>query len=185
MPDHHSDHRHQSHSSSEHPSHMHHKQSGPAQIGCMVITCSDSRTVQNDSSGKLIQQLLADHGHRIIEYHLIKDEPSDIQQLLTHKTGEASLEAIIINGGTGISRRDSTFEVIDGLLEKRLDGFGELFRYLSYKDIGSPAMLSRSTAGLFQGKVVFSIPGSEGAVRLAMEQLILPEIGHIVGEMKK
>ena len=95
------------------------------------------------------------------------------------------MQTIIINGGTGISRRDSTFEAVDGLLDKRLDGFGELFRYLSYKDMGSPAMLSRATAGLYQGKVVFSIPVSRGAVRLAMEELILPELRHIVGEMQK
>ena len=98
---------------------------------------------------------------------------------------EQALAAIIINGGTGISERDSTFEAIDGLLEKRLVGFGEIFRYLSYKDIGSSAILSRATAGLYQGKVIFSIPGSSGAVRLAMEALIIPELPHIVGEIQK
>ena len=98
---------------------------------------------------------------------------------------EQALAAIIINGGTGISERDSTFEAIDGLLEKRLVGFGEIFRYLSYKDIGSSAILSRATAGLYQGKVIFSIPGSSGAVRLAMEALIIPELSHIVGEIQK
>ena len=93
--------------------------------------------------------------------------------------------AIIINGGTGISQRDSTFEAIDELLEKRLVGFGEIFRYLSYKDIGAPAILSRATAGLYHNKVIFSIPGSSGAVRLAMENLIIPELPHIVGEIQK
>ena len=151
----------------------------------MVITCSDTRTSDTDTSGQLIQRLLNEHSHQVLAYHLIKDEPSEIQRLLAHEIKNDSLHAIIINGGTGISRRDSTFEAIDRLLEKRLDGFGELFRYLSYKEIGSPAMLSRATAGLYQGKVVFSTPGSEAAVRLAMEQLILPEIGHIVGEMRK
>jgi len=151
----------------------------------MVLTCSDTRTPDTDTSGALIQQLLRDHGHRVVAYHIAKDEPSEVHRLLTQTPQNDSLEVIIINGGTGISRRDSTFEAVDGLLEKRLDGFGELFRYLSFKDIGSPAMLSRATAGLYQGKVVFSIPGSKGAVKLAMEQLILPEMGHIVGEMRK
>jgi len=151
----------------------------------MVVTCSDTRTPDTDTSGALIQQLLRDQGHRVLAYHIVKDEPSEVHRLVTQTAQDDSLQTIIINGGTGISRRDSTFEAIDGLLEKRLDGFGELFRYLSYKDIGSPAMLSRATAGLYQGKVVFSIPGSRGAVRLAMEELILPELRHIVGEMNK
>ena len=176
---------HGSHSSHDQPSHVQHKTAGPQRIGCLVITCSDTRTPETDTSGQLIQRLLNGQGHQVIAYHVIKDDPSDIQRLLTQAAQNDSLHAIIINGGTGISRRDSTFEAIDQLLEKRLDGFGELFRYLSYKDIGSPAMLSRATAGLYHGKVVFSTPGSSGAVRLAMEQLILPEIGHIVGEMQK
>ena len=173
------------HPSHDQPSHVQHKQGGRQSIGCMVVTCSDTRTPDTDTSGALIQQLLRDHGHRVLAYHIVKDEPAEIHPLLTQTLPDESLQAIIINGGTGISRRDSTFEAVDGLLEKRLDGFGELFRYLSYKDIGSPAMLSRATAGLYQGKVVFSIPGSKGAVRLAMEELILPELGHIVGEMNK
>lgn len=172
-------------SSHDHPSHVQHKSRGPKHIGCMVITCSDTRTPDSDTSGQLIQRLLTEHDHRVLAYHVIQDEPSEVQRILTREANNDSLHAIIINGGTGISRRDSTFEAIDRLLEKRLDGFGELFRYLSYKEIGSPAMLSRATAGLYQGKVVFSTPGSEAAVRLAMEQLILPEIGHIVGEMQK
>ncbi|MGB0911927.1 MAG: MogA/MoaB family molybdenum cofactor biosynthesis protein, partial [Nitrospirales bacterium] len=110
---------------------------------------------------------------------------TEIQRLLKEAAGNDAIEVVIINGGTGVSRRDATFEAVDGLIEKRLDGFGEIFRYLSYKEIGSPAMLSRATAGLYQGKVVFSVPGSKGAVQLAMEELILPEMGHIVGEMRK
>ena len=172
-------------SSHDQPSHVQHKAGSHQSIGCLVLTCSDTRTPETDTSGALIQQLLREHGHRVEDYHIVKDEPSDVHRLLTQIPQNDSVEAVIINGGTGISRRDSTFEAIDGLIEKRLDGFGELFRYLSYKDIGSPAMLSRATAGLYQGKVVFSIPGSKGAVKLAMEQLILPEIGHIVGEMRK
>ena len=185
MAGHQHSHGHGSHASHSQPSHVQHKSAGAQRIGCMVITCSDTRTPETDTSGQLIQRLLKEAEHHIVAYHVIKDEPSEIQHLLKQEAKNDSLHAIIINGGTGISQRDSTFEAIDQLLEKRLDGFGELFRYLSYKDIGSPAMLSRATAGLYQGKVVFSTPGSSGAVRLAMEQLILPEIGHIVGEMRK
>ena len=173
------------HSSHDHGTHLQHKSLGPKEIGCMVITCSDTRSIENDTSGQLIQRLLNEKGHRVLAYHLTKDEPSNIQSLLKKGSQDDSLQAVIINGGTGISRRDSTFEAIEGLIEKKLDGFGELFRYLSFKEIGSPAMLSRATAGLYQGKVVFSVPGSKAAVRLAMEQLILPELGHIVGELKK
>ncbi len=162
-----------------------HHARGPASIGCGIITCSDTRTPDTDTSGQLIRDLLAQAGHRIDAYHVVKDEPVEVGKLVRTLCGGLALDAIIINGGTGISRRDSTFEAIDGLLEKRLTGFGELFRYLSYKDIGSSAMLSRATAGLYQGKVVFSIPGSSGAVRLAMEALILPELPHVVGEMRK
>ena len=167
------------------PSHVEHKNKGPEKIGCMVITCSDTRTPETDTSGQLIQQLLDQRHHRIAAYQIIKDEPKEISRLLKEAASNDSVETVIINGGTGISRRDATFEAVDSLLEKRLDGFGEIFRYLSYKEIGSPAMLSRATAGLYQGKVIFSIPGSKGAVQLAMEELILPEMGHIVGEMRK
>ncbi len=151
----------------------------------MVITCSDTRTPETDTSGQLIQQLLNQRHHQVAAYEIIKDEPAEVQRLIKEAAAHDSVEIVIINGGTGISRRDATYEAIDELLEKRLDGFGEIFRYLSYKEIGSPAILSRAVAGLYKGKVVFSIPGSKGAVQLAMEELILPEIGHIVGEMRK
>ncbi|WP_447971760.1 MogA/MoaB family molybdenum cofactor biosynthesis protein [Nitrospira sp. M1] len=151
----------------------------------MVITCSDTRTPETDTSGQLIQQLLNQRHHRVSSYTIIKDEPTEISRVLQEAASNDSIETIIINGGTGISRRDATYEAIDALLEKRLDGFGEIFRYLSYKEIGSPAMLSRATAGLYRGKVIFSVPGSRAAVQLAMEELILPEMGHIVGEMRK
>lgn len=151
----------------------------------MVVTCSDTRTPETDTSGQLIQQLLDQRHHRLTAYHIIKDEPSEIQKILKDAAGNDAIEVVIINGGTGVSRRDATFEAVDALIEKRLDGFGEIFRYLSYKEIGSPAILSRATAGIYQGKVVFSVPGSKGAVQLAMEELILPEMGHIVGEMQK
>ena len=167
------------------PSHVSHKAQGSITLGCVVITCSDTRTKETDTSGKLICHLLKEQGHAITEYHLIKDEPEKIAHLLKQAAQRTDNQIVIINGGTGISRRDSTFEAVDGFLQKRLDGFGELFRALSFQDIGSAAMLSRATAGIHEHLTIFSIPGSQGAVRLAMEQLILPEMGHIAGELMK
>jgi molybdopterin adenylyltransferase len=166
-------------------SHEEHKRNAPAAIGCTVITCSDTRTEETDSSGQLIRRLLAEHGHRLTSYHLVKDDPSAIRATIDGAVRDSAVQAIIINGGTGISRRDSTFEAIDTLLEKRLTGFGELFRMLTYQEIGSAALMSRATAGLYRGRIVFSTPGSESAVRLAMEKLILPELGHIIKEITK
>ena len=162
-----------------------HKARGPSSIRCGIITCSDTRTPETDKSGQLLRELLTKEGHRIDAYHIVKDEPADVQKLVQNLVQKQAIVAIIINGGTGISQRDSTFAAIDELLEKRLSGFGEIFRYLSYKDIGAPAILSRATAGLYHNKVIFSIPGSSGAVRLAMETLIIPELPHIVGEIQK
>ena len=151
----------------------------------MVITCSDTRTPDTDTSGQLIQKLLEEQGHTIVAYHLVKDEPAQIRGRIAEAIANEAVQAIIINGGTGISRRDSTFEAVDAMLEKRLDGFGEVFRFLTYQDIGSPAIMSRATAGIIKGRVLFSTPGSENAVRLAMEKLILPELGHLVKELTK
>ncbi|NGZ98620.1 MAG: molybdenum cofactor biosynthesis protein, partial [Nitrospira sp. WS110] len=157
----------------------------PASIGCMVITCSDTRTPDTDASGQLIQKLLREQGHSVVSYHVVKDEPGQILFQITLGTANDAIRAVIVNGGTGISRRDSTFEAIDGLLEKRLSGFGEIFRLLTYQEIGSSAIMSRATAGVVKDRVIFSIPGSENAVRLAMQKLILPELGHLVGELTK
>lgn len=151
----------------------------------MVITCSDTRTPETDTSGALIMNTLREQGHMIAAYHVVKDEPSAIRKLIKQGAKNRQVQAIIVNGGTGISRRDSTFEAIDALLEKRLDGFGEIFRYLSYQDIGSAAIMSRATAGLYKGTIVISIPGSEKAALLAMDKLILNELGHMVREMSK
>ena len=151
----------------------------------MVITCSDTRTPDTDTSGQLIQKLLKEHGHTVAAYHLVKDEPSKIKAKIKTAVTDKKVQAIIINGGTGISKRDSTFEAVDAMLEKRLVGFGEVFRYLTYQEIGSPAIMSRATAGIIKGRVLFSTPGSENAVRLAMEKLILPELGHLVKELTK
>ena len=151
----------------------------------MVITCSDTRTPDTDTSGQLIQKLLKEQGHTVAAYHLVKDEPSKIKAKIKAAVTNKKIQAIIINGGTGISKRDSTFETVDAMLDKRLGGFGEVFRYLTYQEIGSPAIMSRATAGIVKGRILFSTPGSENAVRLAMEKLILPELGHLVKELTK
>lgn len=166
------------------PAHEH-KHDAPRSINCMVITCSDTRTPETDTSGQLIQQLLEGQGHKIVAYHIVKDDPGQIAHRIALGSFKHAALVVIVNGGTGISRRDSTFEAVNSMLEKRLEGFGELFRYLTYQEIGSPAMMSRATAGVVNGCVVFSIPGSEHAVRLAMEKLILPELGHLVKELTK
>ena len=151
----------------------------------MVVTCSDTRTSETDTSGQLIMRLLKEQGHQVIAYHLVKDEPLLIKERIREALRNAGIQAIIVNGGTGVSRRDSTFEAVDEMLEKRLTGFGEIFRALTYQDIGSPAIMTRATAGIIEGRILFSTPGSENAVRLAMEKLILPELGHLVKELTK
>jgi len=167
------------------PSSHEHKSHAPKSIGCMVITCSDTRTPDTDTSGHRIMHMLKDAGHSVVAYHLVKDEPAKIKTKIKSAVADKKVQAIIINGGTGISRRDSTFEAVDAMLQKRLVGFGEIFRYLTYQDIGSPAIMSRATAGIIKGRILFSTPGSENAVRLAMEKLILPELGHLVKELTK
>ncbi len=146
----------------------------------MVVTCSDTRTKETDKTGQLIIELLKKHSHQVLAYHVVKDEAKEIQKVITSAAKDRRFQAVILNGGTGLTRRDTTVEVLESLVEKRLDGFGELFRVLGFQQIGSPAMLSRATAGVYQGKVVFALPGSEEAARLGMEKLILPELGHIL-----
>lgn len=162
-----------------------HKSQAPSSIGCLVITCSDTRTPETDTSGQRIIQSLTDAGHRVIAYFIVKDEPGQILFRVGQGVANEEIQAIIINGGTGISKRDSTFEAVDAMMDKRLDGFGEIFRYLTYREIGSPAIMSRATAGTVKNRVVFSIPGSENAVKLAMEALILPELPHLVQQLTK
>jgi molybdenum cofactor biosynthesis protein B len=161
--------------------HREHKAAAPSKVNCLVVTVSDSRTEVDDASGVLIQKLLKEHGHTVAAYRIVKDDPEIIREVIESPPPE--VEAIILTGGTGISSRDNTYEAVSGLLEKRIEGFGELFRYLSYEAIGSSAMLSRATAGSRKGRVLFSLPGSEDAVSLAMEKLILPELGHLVGQL--
>lgn len=147
-----------------------------------IVTVSDTRTAETDKSGQTIRQLIEAAGHTVVDYRIVKDEPEQVAQALDDfAAGPARL--IIFNGGTGISRRDRTYDVISKKLEKTLPGFGEIFRMLSYEEIGSAAMLSRATAGVYRNTVVFSTPGSTNAVRLAVEKLILPEMQHLAWEL--
>jgi molybdopterin adenylyltransferase len=160
-----------------------HRQHDTAAAACAVITVSDTRTVENDSSGRRIQELLQAEGHRLVHYQILKDEPDLIAAAI--ETTPAATEVVIINGGTGVARRDTTYEAVSRLLEKEIRGFGELFRMLSYEQIGAAAMLSRATAGVVGQRVVFALPGSTAAVELAMTKLILPELGHVVGLLRQ
>ena len=160
-----------------------HKEKGKKSIRCFVITVSDTRDESSDTSGQTIKQFLTNEGHQTAGYRIVKDEPAEIEALLNEVLG-GEADAVIVNGGTGISPRDGTFEVVSRFLEKKLDGFGEVFRYLSYLDIGSAAIMSRAAAGTARGKVLISLPGSKGAVTLAMEKLILPEIRHMVSQLQ-
>ncbi len=165
--------------------HKEHKEKSIRNVDCKVITVSDTRTEENDSSGQAIIKMLKDNLHTVSLYRIVKDEPSEIRRVIEFGGLNSGIQAIILNGGTGISKRDSTYEVVRSLIEKRLDGFGEIFRYLSYKEIGPSAVMSRAVAGTYKGRIVFSMPGSEGAVRLAMEKIILREMGHMVWEINR
>jgi len=161
--------------------HKEHKKESPKEVGCAVITISDTRDEQTDKSGQLIKSLLEENGHKIVSYRIVKDSPLQIKGEIAMLVEKSSCQAIILNGGTGIAPRDTTYDTLHKMLDKRLDGFGELFRFLSYQEIGSSAIMSRALAGTYRSRIVISVPGSTGAVRLAMEKLILPELGHMVG----
>jgi len=154
-------------------------------VNCAVITVSDTRLPETDRSGQLIKQLLLDAEHGVGAYTIVKDEPIEIQAQMEVLGKRSDLDAVIFNGGTGIAPRDTTYDAIEGLLEKTLPGFGELFRSLSYQEIGSRAIASRAIAGVYQSKLVFSLPGSTKAVELAMQRLILPELAHLVSLLRK
>lgn len=153
-------------------------------VRCAVITVSDTRTPDTDRSGQLIQQLLKESGHTIAHYTLVKDEPDQIRSQIATLSDRPEIDVLIFNGGTGIAPRDTTYDAIAALLEKTLPGFGEIFRSLSYAEIGSRAMASRAIAGIHAGKLIFSVPGSANAVRLALEKLILPELIHLVTQLR-
>lgn len=149
-------------------------------LSCAVITVSDTRTPETDRSGQLMKTKLEENGHQILDYMIIPDEPEQIIQEVSRLGKIEELAVILCNGGTGIAPRDITYDALVTLLEKTLPGFGELFRYLSYQEIGSRAIASRAIAGVYQNKLVFSLPGSSNAVKLGLEQLILPELIHLV-----
>ena len=157
-----------------------HKAQAPRQIRCFVLTVSDTRTEATDTSGRAIADLLGTAGHVVVGRAIVKDDPTQVRDAIHRQIARGDAQAIITTGGTGITSRDSTFETVSGLLEKQLTGFGELFRMLSYQEIGAAAMMSRATAGIAHGCIIAALPGSEAAVRLAMEKLLLPELGHLV-----
>lgn len=153
-------------------------------INCAVFTISDTRTKETDKSGKVIIELLESQAHQILFYKILRDEPQQIQAEIKQLVTNSLVDVLILNGGTGISPRDMTYEVVEPLLEKTLPGFGELFRFLSYQEIGSRAIASRAIAGIYQQKLIFSLPGSSNAVKLALQKLILPELNHLIKQVK-
>jgi molybdenum cofactor biosynthesis protein B len=166
-------------------SHVEHKAQAPTSVSCSVLTVSDSRTVDTDTSGRAIRQMLEDAGHVITGHSIVKDEPEQVTSYVRAKLADANTQVIITTGGTGVTARDGTYDAVDAMLEKRLDGFGELFRMLSFQEIGAAAMLSRATAGTVERTAIFVLPGSEHAVRLAMSRLILPELGHLAQQLRQ
>jgi molybdenum cofactor biosynthesis protein B len=165
--------------------HHHHRRSAVAEVPTAVITVSDTRTLESDSGGSRIVELLGAAGHPVALREIVKDEPAAIAAALRAALDRDEVRAVIFTGGTGVAPRDVTPDSIEPLLDRVLPGFGELFRTLSYQDIGSAALLSRALAGLAAGRVVFALPGSRGAVQLAMEKLVLPELGHLAAEAVK
>lgn len=162
-----------------------HRHAAPTSVGFAVLTVSDTRSREDDSSGKLIREHLGFRGHELKGYEIVPDDGDRIQAQLEMWLADENIDAIIVNGGTGIAGRDVTFPIISSLIQKQMPGFGELFRMLSWQEVGSASMLSRATAGIHERTVIFSVPGSSNAVRLALEKLIGPELGHVVHEIRK
>ncbi|MDE0030192.1 MAG: MogA/MoaB family molybdenum cofactor biosynthesis protein [Deltaproteobacteria bacterium] len=153
-------------------------------VACFVITVSDTRDATTDRSGAAIKGMLEEAGHPLAGYEIVKDEPADVRALLDRALAADGVDVVLLNGGTGIAPRDGTYEVVSGVIEKRIDGFGELFRSLSYQEIGAAAMLSRAVAGAVGPRIVVSMPGSRGAVETAMKNLLLPQLGHMVAQAR-
>jgi molybdopterin adenylyltransferase len=153
-------------------------------VGIAIVTISDTRTPETDKNGLYLQAEIIAKGHRVVDYVILPDEPELVKAHLK-QLAQTEVQVILLNGGTGISPRDNTYDAVSALLEKTLPGFGEIFRMLSYPEIGSAAMLSRAVAGVYAGKILFSTPGSHNAVRLAWERLIAPEILHLVWESQR
>jgi molybdenum cofactor biosynthesis protein B len=162
-----------------------HRAHAPASVACFVLTISDTRTPETDTGGQVVRDLLARAGHTLVGSAIARDEPADVQRIVREQCANPGVQAVILSGGTGITSRDSTFEAVEALLDKHLPGFGELFRMLSYQEIGPAAMLSRAQAGVRAGRIVVSLPGSPNACRLAMDKLVIPELGHLVREANR
>ena len=162
--------------------HKEHKEISPRTVNCAVLTISDSRTETNDESGRIITKALEDSGHRVMARGILHNNADIISNRLAELLADETVEVIITSGGTGASHRDITVETVNPILDKKLDGFGELFRHLTFLEIGSPSVMSRALGGISRGKVILCLPGSTGAARLAMERIILPELGHLVHE---
>ena len=161
---------------------LEHKAAAPSRIGCYIITVSDTRTEETDTGGRAIVELLSAAGHEIVGRTIVKDDAELLRDAIGRQLANPAVQTIVTTGGTGVTSRDCTYEAVSAMLWKRLDGFGELFRMLSYEQIGAAAMMSRAVAGTIAGRVVVSLPGSEAAVRLAVEKLLVPELGHLVRE---
>ena len=162
-----------------------HKATAPTSVGCFVLTVSDTRTPADDAGGAVIRELLSGAGHTVVASSIVRDEPADVTRVVREACADARVQVVILTGGTGITSRDSTFEAVETLLDKRLPGFGELFRVLSYEQVGAAAMLSRAQMGIHARRIVVSLPGSPNACRLALEKLVLPELGHLVREVSR
>lgn len=162
-----------------------HRCDSPKTVRCAVVTISDTRTLENDRGGSLIVEMLTAGGHEITDRRIVRDDPQEIEPLVLKLADPTVTDAVLMTGGTGIAARDRTFETVSGLLTKAMPGYGELFRMLSYEDIGPAAMLSRAVGGVLNNVIVLTMPGSVAAVKLAMEKLIVPEIGHLVYEARK
>ncbi|MCE2451714.1 MAG: molybdenum cofactor biosynthesis protein MoaB [Nitrospinae bacterium] len=162
-----------------------HRAEGPDAVTCGVLTVSDTRKEESDTSGKLIMNMLSDMGHEVAFYRIVKDEPDQIREALLEACANPDIQVVISNGGTGITKRDTTYDVVVSLLEKEMPGFGELFRHVSYEEIGTAAMLTRATAGTCRDTIIMTLPGSGNACRTGMEKIIIPEISHMVREVLK
>jgi molybdenum cofactor biosynthesis protein B len=162
-----------------------HRESAPEHVRLAVLTISDTRTPENDTGGDTIEELMRGAGHEIVERRIVRDDAARIRTEIVNLLARPDADAVITTGGTGISARDTTYEVVDRMIEKKLDGFGEIFRALSYEEIGAAAILSRAVAGTVGAKLVACLPGSRNAVRLAVEKLLVPEISHVIFELRK
>jgi molybdenum cofactor biosynthesis protein B len=154
-------------------------------VRCAGVTISDTRTLENDKGGALIVEMLTSGGHTVTDRRIVRDDPREIEPMVRKLADPNATDAVLLTGGTGIAARDQTFETVSLLLDKAMPGYGELFRMLSYEDIGPAAVLSRAVGGVLNKVIVLTMPGSVAAVRLAMEKLIVPEIGHLVYEARK